>query len=166
MTISNDDFTFSTEDQYLIFFINDDAFAVNLKEIIQVIKYIKPSKLPQTSKFIAGIIPFRGEVVPVMDLRGDKKFIPNDYSIILVLTINNKLTGIIADSIYKIIKIDPNNIKEGKEFTNTKYIKGISPVDGMGVLILDFTNVENIDTLSSLLERSNQIKNNKMEKHV
>ncbi len=152
---------FSPENQYLTFFIGDDAFAISIKNIVQVMKYLKPSKLPQTSEFIRGIIPFRGEIIPVVDFYGNLNFIPNEYSIIIVVKIGEKKFGMIADSIYKIIEIKEEEIERNRDFftkDENKYIKGISSMDNIMLVIIDIENVNNIDDLSTLLKKTNSLK--------
>ncbi len=158
----DNDFYFSPQDQYLTFFVSDDAFAVCIKDMTQVIKYVKPSKLPQTSPIVAGIIPFRGDVIPVIDLRGNGNFIPNEYTIILVLNIEEKKVGIIVDSIYKIIKADEEEIKEDKMFLknkeNFKYVKGIVMLDSIPFIVLDLSDMKDIDEFSYFLDTATKIR--------
>lgn len=158
----DNDFYFSPQDQYLTFFVGDDAFAVCIKDIVQVIKYMKPSKLPQTSPTVAGIIPFRGDVIPVIDLKWNDNFVPNEYTIIIVLNIEDRKVGIIVDSIYKIIKADEKEIKEDKIFLknkeNFKYVKGITILDGMPFVMLDLSTMKNIDEFSYLLTTATKIR--------
>jgi purine-binding chemotaxis protein CheW len=57
-------------DQYLIFSLNEDLFAMNVSRIREVIDLEKIVKIPRTPAFVAGIINLRGKVVPVIDLKG------------------------------------------------------------------------------------------------
>jgi purine-binding chemotaxis protein CheW len=157
--------TFSPENQYLTFFIGDDAFAIPIRNVIQVMKYSKPSKLPQTSEFISGIIPFRGEIVPVVDFYGNLNFIPNDYSIIIIAKIGEKKFGMIADSIYKIIEIKEKEIEKNISLSDeegNEYIKGITSIDSIMLIVLDTEKANSIDNLSTLLKKSDFIKENQM----
>jgi purine-binding chemotaxis protein CheW len=150
----NDNDTFSTSDEeYLTFLISDTAFAINIKYIVQVIQYVKPSKIPKAIDILSGVIPFRGEVIPVINFYGKINFIPNDYTIILILNINDKKTGLIVDSIYKISYVPEDKVEKKsipKEIKDLKYINGIFKLDEMGVIIIDVPEIKKLEELSSL----------------
>jgi chemotaxis-related protein WspB len=53
---------------FLLFYLDDDCYALDAREVDTVIPMLKPKRLPRAPSAIAGVIDYRGAVVPVVDL--------------------------------------------------------------------------------------------------
>jgi purine-binding chemotaxis protein CheW len=151
--MTNENVFSMNDEEYLTFLISDTAFAVNIKYIVQVIQYVKPSKIPKSIDILSGVIPFRGEVIPVINFYGKSNFVANDYTIILVLNVNNKKTGLIVDSIHEISYVPEEKIEKKsipKEIKDLKYINGIFKLNEIGVIIIDVSKIEDLKDLLPL----------------
>lgn len=150
--------------QYLTFMLADEAYAISVTNIKEVLSIPRITKLPRMPDFMCGIINLRNSVVPVLDLC--KKFGLGETTMtidtgIIVTEIDNinddgrsekLIIGIFSDMIQKVITIDPVDIepppKIGIAIDNT-FIKGMGHVDGNFIVIL---NINKILTGSELLE--------------
>ena len=53
---------------YLLFHVKDESYAVNVREVIEVVPQVKLRSIPKAPEYIAGLLNYRGETVPVLDL--------------------------------------------------------------------------------------------------
>jgi len=103
---------------YLSFILNKELFAINVKNVLEVIQSPEITPIPKTSDYINGIINFRGEVLTVVESR--KKFNMPEASkdieeIIVVLELEVidiivKL-GVTVDKVKDVIEIKASDIK-------------------------------------------------------
>jgi purine-binding chemotaxis protein CheW len=59
-----------------------------------------------------GVTNLRGNVIPVIDLRllmGRKDVIYDDFSVFLIVKVNNKITGCVVDAIDDVVFLEPEN---------------------------------------------------------
>ena len=57
------------EKQYVIFYLADKKFGVNIKESKEILSNTDLTFVPDSPDYISGIINLRGSVVPVVDLK-------------------------------------------------------------------------------------------------
>lgn len=114
------------EKQYIVFNLKDEKYIISIDRIYEIIrlKEIKISKIPKVPNYIEGIINLRGDVVPIINLR--KKIGIEDKSIdkksrIIILNTDEKIIGILVDSVLNVVVIDDNNIFNTPEEIKEKY---------------------------------------------
>jgi purine-binding chemotaxis protein CheW len=56
------------ERQFVVFLIGKEEFAVDIKEVVEIVKPDEITPLPETGKFIKGVINLRGNAIAVLDL--------------------------------------------------------------------------------------------------
>lgn len=52
----------------LLFETSDGRYALDSTQVVEIIPYLNPKKIPGAPDYVAGIINYRGEPVPVFDL--------------------------------------------------------------------------------------------------
>lgn len=143
----------------LIFKINQENFVIEIENLIQIIRYIKPTPIPKTPSFIEGIIVLRNMVVPVINLKKklfgeqeEKEKKPK----IFIAKINDLILGFKVDDLYKIFAIEEDKILPPPPAIPgmaVDYIKGIVELEGLIYLFLDVKKTitkEEIDILKNL----------------
>ncbi|MFC1750552.1 chemotaxis protein CheW [Pseudomonadota bacterium] len=102
----------------LLFKVRADRFGLNVINIVEVIPSVPLQKIPKAPFYMAGLLNYRGGVVPVVDLGYliDEHPVRNCLSsrIIMVRTSNNGRVGLLAESVTETIKINDD------EFTDTR----------------------------------------------
>ncbi len=53
---------------YLLFHVNDESYAVDVREVIEVVPKVKLRSIPKAPDYVAGLLNYRGASVPVLDL--------------------------------------------------------------------------------------------------
>ena len=145
---------------YLTFKIGEEVFAVDVRQVLEVLELKNITKLPSTPDFIRGIINLRGRVVPVVDMRlkfGMEATENTIHTCIIVLEIgtgNDKTTiGALADSVKEVFEFDEGQIEPPPRFgslSKMDFILGIGKREEQFIIILNFNRVFSTDEIIML----------------
>ena len=103
----------------LTFSLGDQEYAINTKEIVELIPLVKIYSLPKTSVQFIGYINYRGNLIPVLDLAVFLGYLPAELlfstRIIIVnfLQVDDSelLTGVLVQNVSEIEEFDDDKIK-------------------------------------------------------
>ncbi|NMB26974.1 MAG: purine-binding chemotaxis protein CheW, partial [Tissierellia bacterium] len=100
-----------------------------------------------TPNFIEGIINYRGNVIPVINLKRRFKLgaqeVTKDTRII-VITLGNKEIGFVVDEASQTLRLEENQIDPAPDIisgVDRKYIIGVGKVDDRLLILLDLEKV-------------------------
>jgi purine-binding chemotaxis protein CheW len=148
----------STENQQMIFNLDTEEFGIDVLKVQEIVRFIKPVKVPKAPDCVFGVINFRGEIIPVLDLRQIFGLEPTKYGeftvIIIVKTNNEKTFGMIVDKVVDIINIPEANIQR-TEFSSkekTKYLKAMGKLENRLILLLDLDKVVDFDKIDESMQ--------------
>lgn len=146
---------------YLSFVLNEELFAITVKNVLEVLQGAEITPIPKTTDFIKGIINFRGEVLTVVESR--KKFnMPEpeekpeeEIIIVLELEVNDTTVklGATVDRVKDVIEIKTNSIKPIPELGlkyNPEFVVGALKKDKGFLMVLDAERIfstEEVDLL-------------------
>lgn len=134
--------------EYLLFTLNDERYAIELTRISEIIKISQITKVPHTPYYVAGIISLRGNIVPVYRL---SRILHLDHEqdssnrTLVVDTGDGEAIGFIVDKIHHVVRFSSDQIEPppatlasgaGREF-----ITGIGWEDGQMIIMLDLDSV-------------------------
>ena len=135
--------------QLVGFTIGKELFGVDILMVQEIIRAAPITPVPNSPEFVEGVINLRGNILPVIDLRrrlnllSDTKDLKDTW--ILILDIQNKVTGFIVDSVTEVIKIQestieppPDIIKAGLE---SQYLRGVCDIGAQLLILLDFKRI-------------------------
>ena len=154
---------FSEEDQLMQlvgFKIGTELFGVSILMVQEIIRAAPITTVPNSPDFIEGIINLRGSIVPVIDLRKRLNIYREDMdyekSWILILNVNDRVTGFIVDFVTKVLKIDENTVEPPPDIVvaglESQYIRGVCKLDENLLILLDFNRILRIDEFKKLKE--------------
>lgn|SRR3712207_607245 len=135
------------EMKILIFSINDQYYATDIMEVERILGYEIPTNLPDSPKYIEGVINYQGNVLPIISIA--KKFNINDIKdkkdakIIVVKEGDNKI-GIIVDVVSEVFDVNIKNIEEPPEIVSgisKRYIKGLIKLEKKIIIFLNLTKI-------------------------
>lgn len=148
----------NTIEAYLSFGLDNELFAVSVYQVLEVLETAKLTKIPRTPKYVKGVINFRGEVLPVIDLRMKFKMEniqEQDKNVIIVLELKLKgepvMLGAIADTVRDVLNIDKKQIKPVPDFDesyDSNFITGMLKLEEGFIMLLDMNKVFSIADLS------------------
>ena len=165
---------FSSPVPYLTFMLGGEYFACRIEEVVEVIDMQKVTSVPKTPPHICGVINFRGDILPLIDIR---KVCSSDghaangadtqtespaedsgiskESVIIVLEISggeedgDTLTaGALADCVNDVVEIKPVDIVPIPEFDTKikpEYTEGLFKYNGAFVTVLNMPAVFSLD---------------------
>ncbi len=140
--------------QYAVFLMGGEEFVLEVVRILEVLKHQDVRLIPDMPEFLAGVIDFRGRVVPVMDLRKRFRLTPagNTKNRIIVLRRRREMLGIMVDDVTGIISLDPAHVSAPPAIfqgIGSEYIKGIGKSDGRILVILNMVKLLSYEDISS-----------------
>jgi purine-binding chemotaxis protein CheW len=147
------------EDQQMIFNLGPEEFAIEVLKVQEIIRFVKPVKVPKAPESVEGVINFRGDIIPVLNLRQIfclESLKHDEYTVIIIVKSNEKTFGMIVDSVSDIITIPEANIQPS-EFSSkekTKYLKAMVKLEERLVLMLDLDKVVDFDKIEASLQPS------------
>ncbi|MCK8823891.1 chemotaxis protein CheW [Fuchsiella alkaliacetigena] len=150
----------SAENQYVTFQIDEETYGIDIMLVQEIIRYNEPTKVFNANPIIRGLINFRGQVIPVIDMRRKFNLAEQDYdkfTVIIVFEVQDKTMGIIVDRVSDIMSFSDEEIqmvdKEFAEDIKTEHLKGIAKSDDDMALILDPTRILSFEELEKLAEQ-------------
>ena len=107
------------------------------------------SKLPKQPEHFLGVTNLRGNIVPVIDFRsflGVKEPEFNEYTVFLMLKINEKIKGCVVDAINDVVVLEPEHTHSTPSVsrkTNLEFVNFIAkdPKSGQFLIVLDVEKI-------------------------
>ena len=139
------------QQQWLTFSLGDEEYALELEVVNEIIKPRDVTDIPRVPGFIRGIISLRGIIVPVFDLRGRLNIgtvEPGSTTRIVVCQQDEKLAGLLVDSINQVVTIPSSRIEPPPTVLSgldRDFVEGVGRIDGRMLILLHLTNVINVE---------------------
>ena len=137
--------------KYLTFSLAKEEYGIGILKIKEIIGMMPITTVPQTPKFVKGVINLRGKVIPVIDLRirfGITAMDYTDRTCIIVVEIDGQSgtiqIGIVVDSVSEVLNIKAEDMEATPTFgtkLNTDYILGMAKMGGGVKILLDIDRV-------------------------
>jgi purine-binding chemotaxis protein CheW len=148
------------EGKYLTFSLAEEEYGIGILKIKEIIGMMAITTVPQTPKFVKGVINLRGKVIPVIDLRlrfGMESMDYTERTCIIVVEIDGTAgtvqIGIVVDAVSEVLNISGKDIEDTPTFgtkLDTTYILGMAKMEGGVKILLDIDRVLNGNEISAL----------------
>ena len=92
-----------------VFLINDQQYAITIESIIQIVRAVEVTIVPQAPPFIMGVIDYHGQIIPVMNIRYCRGLESKEVNVndrFLILQTPKRIVAIVVDEIKDVITID------------------------------------------------------------
>jgi len=142
--------------EYMTFELGKMKYAIELPKIREILTYPEIiTTLPNTTKWVKGLINLRGEVVPILDIRvrfctGEIVY-NNNTAVIAVVTSDKRMMGIVVDKVDDVQKLDISTLAPVSEMGSaipSKYLKGyVRLANNQMLVIMDIEMVVHKDEL-------------------
>jgi len=135
--------------QYVIFYLADKKFGVNINQTKEILSNTEMTYVPDSPEFISGIINLRGSVVPVVNLKrrlnikGNKK---DKEEKIIIVELDGLTAGMMVDDVKEIEPLTKENIVNLPDLAkkvDSDYIEGVGRADKSDELLL-LLNLKNV----------------------
>ena len=139
------------EGKYLTFALANEEYGLEILKVREIIGYIDVTAVPQTPHYVKGVINLRGQVIPVVDLRGKFGMETTDVTeetciIVVEITQGTRRcsTGIIVDRVQEVLDIPAGDIEDAPQFgasVSIDFILGMAKVADSVKILLDIDRV-------------------------
>jgi purine-binding chemotaxis protein CheW len=123
--------------------LGEAEYALSADDVYQMETYSGATPVPGASTYVAGIIQVRQKIVPVLDLRarfGMEVIPPTAESRVVVLSISDRLVGILVDSAREVQNIEADQFKAPPDIVTQQsngFIKSIVAIKDRIILLID-----------------------------
>ncbi len=142
-----------TKMKIVAFTIIDKEYAIDIKNVIQVISLKEITPIPQAPDFVEGIIVWQGRVMPLISLHkrfGLERQGPMKLDRVIITTFYKHHVGIIVDQFTGVLNLGTANLEpSGELLKEANYLVGVGKIGKRLILLMD------VEKLLSAEERSN-----------
>ena len=159
--------------QYLTFILDSEVYALDIKQVREVLDFSDITKVPRMPDFMRGVINLRGGVVPVVDLRmkfglgRTEKTVDTCIIIIeVILEGERALMGALADSVQEVLDLDHNQIEPPPKIgtrLKTDFIRGMGKKNDRFIIILEIDRIFSSDELSKISQAESDLEDTRQE---
>jgi purine-binding chemotaxis protein CheW len=139
------------EGKFLTFALGHEEYGIEILKVREIIGYMNITAVPQTPDYVKGVINLRGQVIPVIDLRGKfgmqtAQTTEETCIIVVEITQNGRKlsTGVVVDHVSEVLDIAGNSIEDAPQFgsaVDTTFILGMGKVGESVKILLDIDKV-------------------------
>lgn len=133
--------------KYLTFVLGHEEYGLEISRVREIMGVVPIVALPTVPHYIKGVINLRSMVIPIVDLRLKFGLPEVEYTketCIIVVDMNEHLTGIVVDAVSEVLDIAEKEIDDSPTFgasVNTKFIIGMGKVKGKVKILIDIALV-------------------------
>ncbi|VAX25927.1 Positive regulator of CheA protein activity (CheW) [hydrothermal vent metagenome] len=134
--------------KYLTFRLGGEEYGLEILKVREIIGVMKITSVPQTPKYLRGVINLRGKVVPVIYLRrqfGMEEIESTEKTCIIVIDRGNGgLCGLYVDAVSEVLDINYKEIEPTPDFgarIKTDFISGMAKVGDRVKTLLNISAV-------------------------
>lgn len=149
-------------DQYLTFMMADEEYGVDILRVQEIRGWEHVTPVPNTPKYIKGVINLRGTIVPLVDLRERFGVEPIPYgptTVVIVLKVigedSERIMGIVVDAVADVYNIEEENIKPAPDFgsvVSIEYVRGLASIDEKMLIVLEIDRLLSAEQLQEMAE--------------
>src|SRR6202012_284469 len=128
--------------QYLVFRLGEEEFGLPIGAVEEVARVPdKIARVPNTPKFLEGVVNLRGEVVPVVDQRKRFNMSPLAEKAsrrLVVVRTDRHIAGLIVDGVSQVLRIAADEIDTAPDLTGetNKLVTGIVNLERQNRIVL------------------------------
>lgn len=129
--------------EYLTFCLGQEEYGIDILKVQEIRSYEPPTRIANAPPFIKGVVNLRGVIVPIVDMRlkfACEKAEYNEFTVVIVLSLRNRVVGIVVDSVSDVLELPHEAIKAAPEMSSvvdSSYITGLGHVNERLLILLD-----------------------------
>jgi purine-binding chemotaxis protein CheW len=147
---------FAARDKYVVFCLGETRFAVPILQVLRIVRLTPITRVPNAPHFLEGVVAYRGQAVPVIDLHKRLALPVVEYvyaARILVVEVGPQIIGMLVDMVDDILHLAEEVIQPPSEMVadvNGAYLTGVAQQDGQMVVILDPSRVLTVEEIAGV----------------
>ncbi len=134
-------------DQYLTFIMAGEEYGVDILRVQEIKGWDSVTPLPNTPKYVKGVINLRGTIVPIIDLRHRFNLETVPYgatTVVIMLKVlsetGQRIMGIVVDAVSEVYNVATDDVKPAPDFggaVESEVVRGLATVDEKMLILLD-----------------------------
>ncbi len=124
----------------LLFKIDGERYSLSVADVVELVPYVSLQNLPKAPGYIAGLMNYRGNIVPVVDLsilicdRPVERLMSSRIVLIKPVKEENRFIGLLVENVTETIKIDETTFTDtGISSEAGAFVDKIA-MDGVGMI--------------------------------
>lgn len=136
--------------QFVVFRLEGQRYALHLSQVERVVSMVAVSPLPETPAVVAGVINYRGSVVPVFDLRPRFGFPPREFGLSDHLLLGRTSRRMLALPVDEVLGV--NEVPVEDTLAPSTLLPGVGYVTGIVALADGLLFIHDLEALLSMDE--------------
>lgn len=148
----------------VVFRLGEQEFGVDINLVQSIEKQVDVVPVPNSMRYISGIVNLRGEVIPVMCLK--EKFNMEDRTKgnnTVIVNLPDMKIALEVDEVIEIGELDPEKISPMPNLAKsdeTEYLDRVASIDNKLVILLDINKILSEEEAEGIKEFAEQMKSN------
>lgn len=133
----------------IVFELNKEEYALPVQQVGSIERMMHITRIPQTPKFVKGVLNLRGVVTPIIDLRarfGLEDIGYTESTRIIIASLDDLAVGLIVDAAYDVIDIPNEAIEPPPEVIGSVQVDYIDGVAKLADRLLILINMDKVLT--------------------
>jgi len=133
--------------EFISFAIGDDQYGVDIMAVREIKEWSSVTHLPKQPDYVRGVLNLRGIVMPIVDLRcrfGEGLTECTPTHIIIIVQIDGRQVGLLADRVLDIVSFETNNIQPVPRTTQASandFLSGLVTHDNTMIALIDLPSL-------------------------
>ena len=133
--------------EFISFAIGDEQYGVAIMAVREIKGWSGVTQLPNQPDYMRGVLNLRGVMVPIVDLRcrfGQGMTEATPVHVVIVVQIDNKTVGLLADRVLDIISVEAAQIQPVPQVSRgprADFLSGLVTVDETMVALIDLARL-------------------------
>jgi len=155
--------------QHLTFVLGGEEYGFDILRVQEIKGWEVPTVIPNTPKYVKGVINLRGAIVPVIDLRlrfqlEEVRY--DELTVVIVLNVHrtdesedggqnvtNKVVGVVVDGVSDVCNVELDSIRPAPDFhgiISSDFVTGLTTDNEKMIVLLDIDHLINSGVMSQL----------------
>ena len=130
---------------HVIFRVGDNAYALPVRDVVEVLRMVALTPLPEAPPWVAGILNLRGQGLAVVDTRhrlGLSPFQPSPNLVIMVVHVGERDWGMIVGDVLEVIDLSAEHLQRIDHHAGiASLVQHVAQVQGRTVMVLDLARL-------------------------
>ena len=129
------------------FRLGEDLFAADINDVERVLRYSEPTPVPNVPEWVQGVIEYRSQVVPVVDLRVRFELpasAPNNMTRLIVLSSEGQWIAAVVDAVLEVVPVGATQLAPPPPLfkgLSAEFLRGILRRNERLVIVLDIARL-------------------------
>lgn len=150
------------EEHVVIFRLANDYYALDIQHIQEIVRMQQITSIPGAAYYVDGLTKFRGNAIPVIDLRRRCGVPTNEYTSdtrIVVVSGGEGMVGLTVDAVSEVKRIPGEQIEANSNVVRepeNDYIRGIAKLEDRLVALIELSGL--IPTMAAVQDYSDEVR--------